>query len=664
MRIKLSLISITLIFLLFCPVHFIGSLYASWEYCSGPRGGVSTYTLYWGNTLFAGDRFSSDSGLSWNKLQNISNVTQMITFATSLFAITPSKIWKSTDEGNSWSPLSVNAQMPKCITVCSNNIIVGSYNALLISKDIGTTWINYPLNGNQQIFPSVNAFTVNSSKVYAGTQNGIFRSIDAGISWDTVYPSGFNYKRISCVKLVNDSVLLVSIDSVGAYLIYEDKKDLAYPVNWHFTKVSDGLPSDTFTDIEQVNDSIYISTLNKGIYRSIYPQLLWKPFCNNLWNTSVNNLYTKDNILYCATTGGGVFKYNFTDTTWQNLGFDNIEVTSILPIDTALVVGTKSLGICFDISNQWHFVTTSKNSIFKNYNAINSLISYDNKVFAGGGDLYMSNDISNGWELITNGLLVSSSYDFGISSTNLLTASGNGIYKFDTLSQGWSSITNNNINTSVYSVLCKDSTILAGTQPYFPEPNGGFYRSVDNGKTWIHIIEYDTSTILKMATRDNMIFAITDNNGVLFSNDNGNNWQQTAVSLKNYILTDILITSNFIFVSTVGNGVFVSNNYGNSWYKLIDGLVNANINCMGADTKYLYAGLIGDDSYVIGKRAGVWRYSLDSLISITHTKSNATRRFIKTIPKYSVYNLLGRKIPALSINNKNKLVNSITLIKH
>lgn len=94
-----------------------------------------------------------------------------------------------------------------------------------------------------------------------------------------------------------------------------------------------------------------------------------------------------------------------------------------------------------------------------------------------------------------------------------------------------------------------------------------------------------------MVSDGDNIFAGT-NNGIYFSNDNGNSW--TAINNgfpSNLIVNSIAINGTTIYAGTSGNGIYLSENSGNSWIQSNNGLPsNISVYDLAINNSNVYAG--------------------------------------------------------------------------
>jgi len=115
-------------------------------------------------------------------------------------------IWATTNDGQSWTPLSdyLPATSISAIAIpsdysASQTIYIGSgdrayYNnrgfGVMKSTNAGITWQNTGLTFESPIETIITRLLIdpaNNNTIYAGSNIGIFKSTDAGVSWDTLY---------------------------------------------------------------------------------------------------------------------------------------------------------------------------------------------------------------------------------------------------------------------------------------------------------------------------------------------------------------------------------------------------------------------------------------------------------------------------------------------
>jgi len=171
----------------------------SWTFSGLPNHFVLDFA-HSGSNLFAGSWneltnrngggvfLSIDSGESWTEVNNgLLNkyVLALIIKDNILFAGTDYNggLFKSTDNGTSWSPSGLTNRKVTSFTIMDNILFAHTYVfGLFRSTDNGTTWI-YSGLPNQY----VRKFAIIGNDMFAGTWDGdVFKSTDIGASWTMV----------------------------------------------------------------------------------------------------------------------------------------------------------------------------------------------------------------------------------------------------------------------------------------------------------------------------------------------------------------------------------------------------------------------------------------------------------------------------------------------
>ncbi|MES2748741.1 MAG: T9SS type A sorting domain-containing protein [Bacteroidota bacterium] len=405
---------------------------------------------------------------SWSSGQGRVNVVyQDPTNANTIYIGTPAGgIWKSTNSGDSWIPLSDN--LPQigvsgiAVDHTNSNIIyiaTGDCDAsdtysigVMKSTDGGLTW-----NTTGLTFTTTNRFAgdilINPSDpnmLWCATNVGIYRSLNAGLSWTVEQTGDFSQGRIR----------LKPGDPNTVYAVSNNRFYRSTNAGDTFTIVTTGLPTNSgrmIMDVTEANANyIYIlssTTTNtmQGVYRSTDGGTNWTKTsgttstfestqswydlafavsptnaneiytgCMNIWKstnggtnfTKLNNwnaptsqAYTHADIhylrffgnkLYCGSDGGVYVSENngttFTDKT------SSAQISQFYKIAVSKQTASKMVGGLQD--NGGHAYS---NSIWKNYygaDGMDTAIDPNNSnlyygFIQSGGTLYVSNNAGN-----------------------------------------------------------------------------------------------------------------------------------------------------------------------------------------------------------------------------------------------------------------------------
>jgi len=187
----------------------------TWSYCMPSP--IATN----GSVLFsAGEPFSpvdsvyvsSDSGSTWRAVLSPHAVSFM-NIGTTMLAIVNGVIKRSTDNGNSWEPVSSPSSPPTCFAVIDTIIFAASPSGaegIAYSTDSGGTWktINFP--------HLVTALATDGKNLWAGTMDsGVYVSTDNGKNWRNV-SEGLRYFLQVTAMAVYDTMMIVATVSPGS----------------------------------------------------------------------------------------------------------------------------------------------------------------------------------------------------------------------------------------------------------------------------------------------------------------------------------------------------------------------------------------------------------------------------------------------------------------
>lgn len=186
-------------------------------------------------------------------------------------------LWKSTNGGDFWFPLTDDLPSLRISAIAfhpqdTNHLLMGTgfYHGnsftivpgigLLESFDGGETWLPNSLQ-----FPFANGISISRivwdrsdpMRVYVGASNGVWRSTDAGLSWENTLPG-----RISDLEVVaaTPERLYAAIHSVGIYRSDNNGQD--------WVLLSNGLPS---TDIHRINIAVCDAAPNFALASIVRP---------------------------------------------------------------------------------------------------------------------------------------------------------------------------------------------------------------------------------------------------------------------------------------------------------------------------------------------------------------------------------------------------------
>ncbi len=539
---------------------------------------------------------SNDSGATWS---NISAITAgFLKFEANTIKIDPSNpsimyagtrsnfncscggIFKSTDGGITWS-----------------NVISGGINVSNIAIDPITPTIVYVTGSNWTTINSsiiANTFSIhpnNSSIIYIGAGQGVFKSIDSGVTWSasnsglttlsvnsividptnptTLYAatsngifksanSGENWENIS-TGLANLNIFKIAIDPITSKNLYVVTnggvfKSINSGNTWSVMTIDTQTPSfSSFVPIiiDPTNPAvIYLGTNLKGIYKSVDSGSTWNPSNTGITSLGISKLVVDpiaNTNLYAGVPGLGIFKSTDSGNTWilGNNGLTDLDIRELVvnPVNsTTLFVGTVS-------------------GIFKSVNS-------------GGLWSSSNNGLTN---LVINSIIINP-----LNPSILYASTDGGLFKSTNTGDTWTAFSQTNLEIRNLVISSVNPSILYGIST-----KGVVVKSTDSGVTWLLTSLINLSGNLALAidpVNPSNIYA--ESGTVVYrSTDGGDSWSSSALGsccFGDFNQINILslavdpITPSIVYAGTNGglaNGsVFRSTDSGFTWNRINDGL--------------------------------------------------------------------------------------------
>lgn len=576
----------------------------------------------------AGVILSSDMGAAWIMPDTSMRyyITSLAVKDTIIFAGTlQNGIFRSTNFGTSWtavdSGLGDFQNLVEAIAVKGDTIFAGTHSGLCFSTNNGNKWTTVSgdaLNSLQFI----NCIASYNSFIFVGTPGGMFRSTDNGYSWETDN-NGISFGASIFSIFVTDSDVFIGTTE----RVYKSTDNGA---SW--TKSDSGLPvypKQVFSIASGPNKTggtnLYAATDN-GVYLSIDNGANWEAENKGTVDNEVRSITGLGPKVFAVINGSPIFFSTDYGTTWR-AAKDSGLVTKVNPNLTATSYGL--------------YAATSDSGIF------------------------VSSDNGDNWKSINGGVMDTlHPLDIVQSGPNLIVSTNNnGIFLSSDNGTNWK-IASNNMPKSVSALSIVDSNIFAVFEY-------GMYRSTDNGENWIKVNNFYYTGYFNgqtgIVSADGVLFlsnghaGIVDTTGGYFrSTDNGKTW---IIDRNWSIKYGGSAFSLFAYASDIFTApwtyLYVSTNNGDSWNKL------------GGDLESIISSVyVNDSSVFVGNFQGIWQMPLKDIVSSVKQPAlqtspgsfklwqnypnpfNPSTTIMYDIPKLSqviisIYDILGRKIKTL-----------------
>ena len=383
--------------------------------------------------------------------------------------LNPGGVFTSTNAGQNWSWTSAGLLHPQVYSLAVNpvtpsQVYAGTGRGIARSSDGGATWdttvsTNYALPTAGGLAPPIAighifALAINPlspSTLYAGTSQGIYQTLDAGITW-----------TLTSTGLVTSSsgpyVQAIAVDPVTPSTLYAGTSlGVFSSTNAAATWVAVGIMGVYSLDVRalaidpQAPATLYAAT-TYGAYCSTDWGGLWTPLNNGLTNLFCLAFAIdpqSPSTLYVGTTDG-LFKSTNRGTNWtllfslSNLGYTNglqINALALDPAMSALYAGTDQGTFEFvNGGTNWTYITNGLSALPTYALAVSSDLLYAGTIefpTTNSSDAFLTrldattgsiltstilsgNDTNQGWAVAVDRL--GNSYVVGItSSTNFPT---------------------------------------------------------------------------------------------------------------------------------------------------------------------------------------------------------------------------------------------------
>jgi photosystem II stability/assembly factor-like uncharacterized protein len=457
----------------------------------------------------------------------------MTQIGPTIFAIAnPSKLYNSSDNGNTWSLIATFPEYLNAITALGNSLFVSTNDGIYRSDDYGLTWVQkYNLGAAYMTVSGTSLFAAN------GAYSGILRSTDNGENW---------------------------------------------------TVVNEGLSDTYLYSLTASNTAIFAGTGSQmlGVFRSTDNGDTWQQVKNGMayyfegeWYPDyapvISSLGFNGNDLYAGTTEGqGMWKSSDNGDNWAltNPETMNYEFRNAIIGNGTSVFASTYAGVLKSSDNgaTWAIANTGINCIVDNFGYINSILIKEADVFIGTGNgIYKTVNNGADWTMSNSGIRAleptyPTSAFASIGSDIYFGGRLSGVYHSSDNGANWTNMHPLSTLSEIYSttsVLFADNkfstdggdtwqiTTCPGYGLHWVEQGSAFfafsnygteigvYRSLDNGATWSMItngISFPDQAQYSCLNSDGETLFLGTATGVYHSVDNGENWIVNESTFPNF----------------------------------------------------------------------------------------------------------------------------------
>lgn len=502
-----------------------------------------------------------------------------------------------------WTSGGPYAAWPNTLAIDPSNtstLYAGTYNGVFKSTDAGGTW-TAGNTGLQALYVSTLAINpVTSSTLYAATYNGVFRSTDSAKTW-SVANTGLTTLGIYALAIdpATPSTLYVGTSGGGVF------KSTDSGGTW--LAVNTGL-ANLFVYAFAINpttpSTLYAGT-STGVFKSTDSGGTWAAANTGLSGAHVYALAinpTTPSTLYAGTSSGGVFKSTDSGGTWVSAGTGLSGYVKALALNpttpSTLYAGTDGQGVfeSTDSGGTWTAVNVPG---YVHALAIDPLTPAT--LYAGNnGYVLKSIDSGGTWRTINTGLTDLPIFALAIDpmAPSTLYAGNHGdVFKSTNAGRTWAWLNISFLDLDVHALAIDPttpSTLYAGTF------NGGVFKSTNSGGNWAgtSFICPQVRAIAINPTTPSTLYQGTGC-GVYKSTDSESTWASSNTGLTTHDVRAFAIDPKIpstLYAGTYGGGVFKSSDSGGTWAAASTGLTDLNVYALAIDLttpSMLYAGTTG-----------------------------------------------------------------------
>lgn len=255
---------------------------------------ASDSTIYTSSLI--GLSYSKDFGRDWKTIHPQGML--LLKWGDSLFASAYNKFIFSTNGGKTWvdKPTNViNTGLRKMYSH-QGKIYISTGDGVYSSDDFGNQW-TLITNGLPKV--PISAFNINGKIFAAGTEQGMYISIDNGQSW---------IKKNDSFNTSQNRVMGIAIKDTLMYAFNYNKLYLSDDYGNSWINISHEIDGVIIKDIMTTGEFIILGTLGNGIYLTDNNGGRWRQINEGFpENLSVENFQKSEEYLFAGTLGKGLW---------------------------------------------------------------------------------------------------------------------------------------------------------------------------------------------------------------------------------------------------------------------------------------------------------------------------------------------------------------------
>ena len=569
-----------------------------------------------------------------------------------LLGTSAGQLYQSRNAGASWSRfrhfgtgddyvldnIAFDPKDPKTIYVAAWSVEAESNGDLFRSRDGGHSWQLIPYMRGK----SIRAMALADSDpriVTVGALDGVFRSTDSGDTWVRISPEG--HAEIKNIESI-------AVDPKNPQVVYAGTWHLPWKTEdggktWHNIKKGVIDDSDVFSIIiDHNNPSVVFASACSGIYKSESAGELFHKITGIPATARRTRVLQQDpansNVVYAGTTEG-LWKSLDAGKTFSRITPGNYIINDVM-VDprnpNRVLIATDRSGVL--ASNDGMKTFAASNTGFSHRQV--STVVVDGKdsstVYAGVlndkdfGGVFVTHNSGVNWAQQSEGLAGRDVFSIvQTSEGSLLAGTNRGIFKFDPTGRQWRPASTVLTEKKIAAIKARKvkGKLIAGkpsksewirselnirvTQMQsagglvFASTTNGFYRSRDEGKSWMGGPIAAQSYFIAISASGSTV-AVATPKAVMVSTDSGETWAPADIpGWVNRIYRVTIAPDNSLWL-TSREGALRSTDNGKHWDHVMSGLPPHDVFNIEVDRKgnRLLATAMGTDAVYESRNEG------------------------------------------------------------
>ena len=252
--------------------------------------------------------------------------------------------YRSIDSAGAWSAVSTGLRQGRALAVkpTDSTVMVAALDGggIYRSSDSGDSWIAGIDDPATRFFATTLLYDPSGATVYAGSGNGVFKSLDHGANWTNISAS-----------LANTEVRSLAFGSGAALHAGTAEGVFVWDGAGTWAPYVAGQPANSdVTSLAVKGSSLFAGSKGGGVFRSDSGGA-WTQINTGLTSTVISAVASDASSVYLGTTAG-VFKSSDNGNSWTaaNSGITNLAITSVaVSTGTAdfMTAGTNGGGVFF-----------------------------------------------------------------------------------------------------------------------------------------------------------------------------------------------------------------------------------------------------------------------------------------------------------------------------